>query len=63
MVTPRLRPLWLAVFFWNVSLWVPIEKLFETDIGFDAASIGVLAAIYAAVVPLLEVPSGVLADR
>jgi predicted MFS family arabinose efflux permease len=55
--------LYVAVFLWNVSLWVPIEKLFETDIGFDAASIGVLAAVYAAVVPLLEVPSGVLADR
>ena len=63
MVTARLRPLFVAVFLWNVSLWVPIEKLFETDIGFDAASIGVLAAGYAAVVPLLEVPSGVLADR
>jgi MFS family permease len=61
--TARLRPLFVAVFLWNVSLWVPIEKLFETDIGFDAASIGVLAAVYAAVVPLLEVPSGVLADR
>jgi MFS family permease len=63
IVTARLRPLFVAVFLWNVSLWVPIEKLFETDIGFDAASIGVLAAVYAAVVPLLEVPSGVLADR
>jgi predicted MFS family arabinose efflux permease len=63
MVTARLRPFYVAVFLWNVSLWVPIEKLFETDIGFDAASIGVLAAVYAAVVPLLEVPSGVLADR
>ena len=62
-VTARLRPLYVAVFLWNVSLWVPIEKLFETDIGFDPASIGVLAALYAAVVPLLEVPSGVLADR
>ena len=32
-------------------------------IGFDAASVGVMAAAYAAVVPLLEVPSGILADR
>jgi predicted MFS family arabinose efflux permease len=62
-VAARLRPLYVSVLLWNVSLWVPIEKLFETDIGFDAASIGVLAAVYAAVVPLLEVPSGVLADR
>jgi MFS family permease len=44
-------------------LWVPVEKLFMTGIGFNAASIGVLAAAYAAVVPLLEVPSGILADR
>jgi MFS family permease len=63
IVAARLRPLYVAVSLWNVSLWVPIEKLFETEIGFDAASIGVLAAVYAAVVPVLEVPSGVLADR
>ena len=44
-------------------LWVPIEKLFQTEIGFDAASIGLMAAAYAAVVPLLEVPTGILADR
>jgi predicted MFS family arabinose efflux permease len=34
-----------------------------TEIGFDAASVGAMAAAYAAVVPLLEVPSGILADR
>jgi predicted MFS family arabinose efflux permease len=34
-----------------------------TTIGFNAASIGVMAAVYAVVVPMLEVPSGVLADR
>lgn len=34
-----------------------------TEIGFDAATIGVMAAAYAAVVPLVEVISGVLADR
>ena len=33
------------------------------EIGFDAASIGVMAAAYAAVVPIVEVPSGILADR
>jgi MFS family permease len=47
----------------GLILWVPIEKLFMTQIGFDAASVGVMAAAYAAVVPLLEVPSGILADR
>jgi MFS family permease len=44
-------------------LWVPVEKLFLSEIGFTAASVGVMAAAYAAVTPLLEVPSGVLADR
>ncbi|HYU86880.1 MAG TPA: MFS transporter [Kribbellaceae bacterium] len=59
----RLRPLQVGVGLQGLILWVPVEKLFMTQIGFDAASIGVMAAAYAAVVPLLEVPSGVLADR
>ena len=44
-------------------LWVPVEKLFMNEIGFDAASVGVMAAAYAALVPLVEIPSGILADR
>lgn len=59
----RLRPLYLAAFLQYVGLWVAVEKLFMTAIGFDVAAIGVMAALYALVVPLLEVPSGVLADR
>jgi MFS family permease len=59
----RLRPMYVAVFLQSVGLWVPIEKLFMTDIGFDNGSVAVMAAAYAAVVPLLEVPSGILADR
>jgi MFS family permease len=53
----------MAVFLQNLALWVPIEKLFMTTIGFNPASVGVMAAVYAVVVPVLEVPSGVLADR
>jgi MFS family permease len=59
----RLLPLQMGVALQGLILWVPIEKLFMTQIGFDAASVGVMAAAYAAVVPLLEVPSGILADR
>ena len=59
----RLLPLQIGIALQGLILWVPIEKLFMTQIGFDAASIGVMAAAYAAVVPLLEVPSGILADR
>jgi len=59
----RLLPLQVAVALQGMLLWVPVEKLFMTEIGFDARSVGVMAAAYAAVVPLLEVPSGILADR
>ncbi len=59
----RLLPLHIAVSLQGLMLWVPVEKLFMNEIGFDAASVGVMAAAYAAVVPIIEVPSGILADR
>ena len=59
----RLVPLRAGVVLQGFLLWVPVEKLFQVQIGFSAASIGLAAAAYAAVVPLLEVPSGILADR
>ncbi len=59
----RLRPLHMASFLQGLVFWVPVEKLFMDEIGFDAASVGLMAAAYAAVVPILEVPSGILADR
>lgn len=62
-VTARLIPLYAFFFLGGVLLWVPIEKLFLVEIGFTPQTIGVMAAAYAALVPLLEVPSGILADR
>jgi MFS family permease len=59
----RLLPLYIAVLLQGFLLWVPVEKLFLTEIGFDPASVGVMAAAYAAVVPIIEIPSGILADR
>jgi MFS family permease len=59
----RLLPLLIAVWFQGFLLWVPVEKLFMSEIGFDPASIGLMAATYAAVVPVIEIPSGILADR
>jgi predicted MFS family arabinose efflux permease len=59
----RLAPLQLAVGLQGFVLWVPVEKLFMTQIGFTPRSVAVMAAAYAAVVPLFEVPSGILADR
>jgi MFS family permease len=62
-VRRRLRPLYVAGFFLGINFWVPVEKLFLSKIGFNSASVGLLAATYAAVVPFLEIPSGILADR
>ncbi|TDD21839.1 MFS transporter [Kribbella turkmenica] len=59
----RVLPLWVGTFLQGFALWVPVEKLFMSEIGFDAATIGVMVAAYAALVPLAEVASGVLADR
>lgn len=62
-VRRRLAPLIGAFFFGGVALWVPIEKLFLAEIGFTPQTVGLMAAAYAAVVPILEIPSGILADR
>jgi MFS family permease len=62
-LSKRLLPLYAATFFQALALWVPIEKLFMTTIGFTPATVGLMAAVYAVVVPVLEVPSGILADR
>ena len=51
------------MFLQGLCLWVPVEKLFMTEIGFDARMFGVMAAAYAVVMPVLEMPSGILADR
>jgi len=59
----RLVPLQVAVGLQGFMLWVPVEKLFMSEIGFTPAAVGVMAAAYAAVVPIVEVPSGILADR
>ena len=59
----RLRPLRLATLLQGMMLWVPVEKLFMSEIGFTPARVGLMAGVYAVVVPLLEIPSGLLADR
>ena len=62
-VSRRLAPLYVSAFVGGVALWIPVEKLFMSEIGFTPATIGIMAAAYAAMTPLLEIPSGVLADR
>ena len=62
-VARRLRPLRVATFLQGIAPWVPVEKLFMRELGFTPATVAVMAAAYAAVVPVLEIPSGILADR
>lgn len=59
----RLRPLRIAVVLGGVAPWVPVEKVFMTQLGFTPSLVATMAAAYGAVVPLLEIPSGILADR
>ena len=63
LVARRLRPLQIGMGLQSLLLWVPVEKVFMTQIGLGAAAVGLIAAIYAGVAPLLEVPFGILADR
>lgn len=62
-ITQRLLPLYVAAFFQGFVLFYTIEKVFMRQIGFDDADIGVMVAIYSAVMLLVETPSGILADR
>jgi MFS family permease len=62
-LTRRFLPLYVGTALQGFLLWVPVEKLFMNEIGFTAATVGVMAAAYAALVPVVELPSGILADR
>ncbi len=59
----RLRPLRIALVLEGIAPWVPVEKIFMTQLGFTPALFALMAAAYGATVPLLEIPAGVLADR
>ena len=59
----RMMPLYIAKFLRNIVFWYAVEKLFMVSIGFTSETIGLMVAVYAAMSVLMEVPSGVLADR
>jgi MFS family permease len=61
--TARLRPLRIALVLEGIALWVPVEKTFMTQLGFTPALFALMATAYGATVPLIEIPSGILADR
>jgi predicted MFS family arabinose efflux permease len=61
--TRRLLPLYIAAFSQGLVLWAPIEKVFLRGLGFDQATLGLMAACYSSLIPLLDLASGILADR
>src|SRR5215469_1277061 len=63
LLTRRLLPLFIAAFSQGLVLWAPIEKVFLKSLGFDQAALGLMAACYTSLIPLLDLASGILADR
>src|SRR2546421_960165 len=63
LLTHRLLPLYIAAFSQGLVLWAPIEKVFLKSLGFDQAALGLMAACYSSLIPLLDLTSGILADR
>src|SRR5947209_8189901 len=63
LLTRRLLPLYIAAFSQGLVLWAPIEKGFLRGLGFDQAALGLMAACYSSLIPLLDLFSGLLADR
>ena len=59
----RMVPMYIAKFLRNLVFWYAVEKLFMVTIGFTNESIATMVAVYAAMSVLMEVPSGILADR
>ncbi len=55
--------MYAAKFLRNIVFWYAIEKLFMVSIGFTDETIALMVAVYAAMSVLMEVPSGILADR
>src|SRR5438270_5166515 len=63
VLTRRLLPLYIAAFSQGLVLWAPIEKVFLKSLGFDQAALGLMAACYGSLIPLLGLTSGLMADR
>jgi MFS family permease len=62
-LTRRLLPLYIAAFSQGLVLWAPIEKVFLRSLGFDQTALGLMVACYSSLIPLLDLFSGLLADR
>lgn len=59
----RLLPLYISAFLQGFVLWYAIEKLFMITIGFNNITTAVMVVTYLFIMLLVEIPSGLLADR
>lgn len=55
--------MYVAKFLRNIVFWYSVEKLFMGSIGFNNEAIALMVALYSATSILMEIPSGILADR
>jgi MFS family permease len=62
-IAKRLLSLYIAAALQSFVLWYTIEKLFMHSIGFNDTTIGIMIAVYSAVMLLVDTPSGIIADR
>lgn len=63
LIWRRLLPLYISSFFQGVVFWYAIEKVFMVHIGFTPTTIALQVVVMSVTGLLLEVPSGILADR
>jgi MFS family permease len=59
----NIQKLYLANFLTGLVFWYGIEKLFMTEIGISPFGVSIIATVFFVVVLLLDIPSGVLADK
>lgn len=59
----NIKKLYLSHFLIGLIFWYGIEKLFMQGIGIDATGVGIVAAVTLVGTIMLDIPSGILADK
>ncbi len=63
MKLSQINKLYISNFLTGLVFWYGIEKLFQRTIGIDAVGVGILTVITIGFGLLLDIPSGMLADK
>lgn len=59
----NIRKIYASHFLIGLVFWYGIEKLFMQSIGIDAVGVGIATAVFIGMNLLLDIPSGMIADR